>query len=166
MLQYMYNKYDTVSFFSVGLIETGMIIYYLSPYTLGRHQSNVQGSGIANVRAARMQMKGRFGIVVSKHAESLKVTEVYTFQGKGLQSKTQKDWNEYVGLRCADDKNFYTISKNKPLEVGQAVCEILPTSSAHLVTTKITLSSQIMMAGWITADSLERLQTMVKEMDC
>jgi hypothetical protein len=165
MLHHMYNHYNTVSFFSMGLLEPGMIIYYLSPFTLGRHQNNVQGCGIAQVRAARFQLKGRFGIVVNKFGEHLKVAEVYTFNGKGLHlAKPQAVWDEYVGLRCADDKNFHTVSKKTPLEVGQACCDILPTSSAHLLTSKVTLSDQIMLTGRITVDSLERLRTMVKEM--
>jgi hypothetical protein len=168
MLHYMYERYDTVSCYSMGLLEAGMIIYYLEPYTLGLDQRD-QGCGTAvvgeNRYRARVHLKGRFGIIVNKYSHSLKVAQVYSFGDKGLESKNPKMWDEYVGVRDVDAPDFHTVSKKAPLEVRHSCCEILPTSSAHLVTSKISLSNQILCAGRITTDSLERLRVMVKEVD-
>ncbi|KAF2242307.1 hypothetical protein BU26DRAFT_570989 [Trematosphaeria pertusa] len=166
MLRYMYERFNAVSFYSIGMIEPGMIVYYLEPYTLGLDQNN-QGCGTATVGGtrfeARVHLKGRFAIVVEKYAQHLKVAEILTFGHKGLQSKPPKVWPEYVGLRAVEHKNWSNPSPNKALEVGYSCCEILPQSSAHLVTDKVALSNQILCAGYVTHDSLHRLRALIRK---
>jgi hypothetical protein len=168
ILRHMWEKFDTVSCYSLGMLELGMIIYYLEPYALGLDQKS-QGCGTATVGGrrfeARVHLKGRFGIVVDKYAQSLKVAEIYTFGGQGLGTKNPKTWHEYVGLRDAEVKDFYNTSPHKALEVANSCCEIPPTSSVHLVTGKVTLNSQILCAGRITPDSLDRLRIMIRNME-
>ena len=169
MLHHMWERYDTVSVYSLGMLEPGTIIYYLEPYTLGLLQAD-QGWGTAAVGGpgctARVHLKGRFGIVLNVFSQHLKVAEMATFGGKGLaQAKAQRCWHEYVGIRSVDQKNYLNPSPNRALEVGFSCCRIDPKASVHLLTDKISLGSQVLIAGNITSDSLARLQTMVKKLE-
>lgn len=168
MLRYMYERFDTVTCYSYGLIDLGMIIYYLSPYTLALDDPT-EGSGTSTVGGprfhARVHMEGRFGIVVGKYANSIKVAQMYTFSKRGLQSKPEKVWHEYVGLRAADHSDFYNPSPNKPLEVANSVCDMDLLTSVHLVTDRVTLSQQILFAGAITFHSRKRLRIMIRKLE-
>ena len=167
MVDHMYKRYDTVSCFSMGLLEPGMMIYYLESYTVGSDRVD-QECGTVRVGGnrfdARVRMKGRFGIVVKKYEQFLQVAQMYTFGNRGLGSKPPKSWNEYVEVRTVDNLDDHSWSDNKPLEIAQSCCDILPTSWAHLVTNKVSLSDQILCAGSITPDSLERMRDMIKAM--
>lgn len=169
MLHYMYERFDTVTVYSQAMLEPGDIIYYLRPFTLGLHQ-NDHGKYVAEVGdslcTARMKMKGRFGIVVSVFGQCIKVVELTTFDHQGLAAtKPQHLWPEYVGLRQHWDKGYLHPAPNKALEVGYSCCDIHPDTSVHLITDKISLSNQIMIAGHITSDSLARLRTMIKRVE-
>ncbi|KAF2638673.1 hypothetical protein P280DRAFT_520121 [Massarina eburnea CBS 473.64] len=166
MLRKMYSQFDCVSFCSMGLLEAGMIVYYLAPYTLGLDQAS-QGEGTATIGrhnfSTRVHLKGRFGIVVDKYTQALTVAEVFTFGGKGLQSKPRRVHAEYVGLQCASDKEFYNPSPYPPLEVAESACDMSKDMSVHLVTDKIGLSHQILFAGRVTSSSLRNLRDLIKK---
>ncbi|KAF2794158.1 hypothetical protein K505DRAFT_374813 [Melanomma pulvis-pyrius CBS 109.77] len=167
MLRYMYERYDTVSCYSLGMLEEGAIIYYLEPFVIGLDQAH-GGRGTAKVGGrdctARVHLKGRFGIVLGTYGQHVKVLESATFKGQGLgKVKHQRLWHEYVGIHATGG---YTSnpSPNKALEIGFSCCALDPESSIHLAPSKISLSNQILIAGNITSDSLARLRTMVKRM--
>lgn len=168
MLHAMREQFDTVSFYSMSMLVPGMIVYYLKPYTLGLDQDD-QGCGTAKVGGrrfdARVHLKGRFGIIVDKHMQSLNVAEIYSFGKKGLSSKKPGLWREYVGLRTGDHEHVHKYSPHGALEVAKSTCEIIPESTVHLVTDKISLSNQIILAGYITTDSLQRLKTLIREVE-
>jgi len=82
-----------------------------------------------------------------------------------LQLQILKTWDDYVGLRDAEIKDFCTVPKKTPSEVVQSYCDIVSTSSVHMVTNKVGLSDQVLCAGRITVDWLECLRVMIKEME-
>jgi hypothetical protein len=170
LLLYMYERYNTVSVYSINMLKPGDIIYYLGPFVLDP-DDKAHGWNVANVGGpectARIKNKGRYAIVLSTYTTSVKVAEMTTFNHKGLQSKPTKVWPEYVGLRDVDEKDYYHPSehKNKPLDVAWTACPMVPGTSVHLVTDKISLSSRIMIAGRITPDSLPRLSKMIKAVE-
>lgn len=167
LLEHMSDKYDTVTAYSMGLIEPGDIVYYLRPFTLGLHQTSPTAVfGGSSRSTARMAIKGRFGIVISKFGEHLKVVDCYTFGRRGLaRAKARHLWGEYVGIREAYSNGYRHPSPNEPLEIGYTCCEFSSLSSVHLVTEKISLSNGIMIAGNITSDSLSRLRAMVRKLE-
>lgn len=169
MLLHMFDCYDTVTAYSLGMLPPGTIIYYLEPYTLGFDQKTSGGLtaeiGPGGSNTAMVQMKGRFGIVVDRYSQSLKVAESYTFGGRGLAEKQRRIWSEYVGLQLPNSPWVENPSDNPPLEVATTVCNFDPKSSIHLVTNKVSLSSQILIAGRITQEALKGLRNLIKETD-
>jgi hypothetical protein len=171
MLRFMYVTYNTVAVYSLNLLRAGDIIYYLEAFPIGLHQ-RVEGKNAAYVGGrdcnAAVKLKGRFAIVLDVFGQHVKVAELATFNNKGLAvAKSQKYWHEYAGIRSSDDVNYQHPSQaiNKPLEVGFSCCEIPKTTSVHLITSRISLSNQIMIAGNITSDSLGRLRTSIRKLE-
>ncbi|KAF2657705.1 hypothetical protein K491DRAFT_315350 [Lophiostoma macrostomum CBS 122681] len=171
MLRHMHITYDSVAVWSLGLLRAGDIIYYLEAFPLGLHQP-VQGNYAAHVGgrdcSAAVKLKGRFAIVLDVFGQHAKVAELNTFGNDGLAvAKPQRFWYEYVGIKCSDDRDYQHPSQatTKPLEVGFSCCEIRKTTSVHLITSRISLGNQIMIAGNITSDSLGRLRTAIKKLE-
>ncbi|KAF2870243.1 hypothetical protein BDV95DRAFT_608245 [Massariosphaeria phaeospora] len=168
MLSHMYEVYDTVTAYSIGMLPPGTIIYYLKPFTLGLDQDDM-GWGTARAgppgSTARVHLKGRFGVVVNRYSQHLKVAETYTFRGKGLkEAKPYWCWDEYIGFQFPEETPDLEDSTERPLEVASTCCDWDPKSVVHLLTDTISLSSQIMIAGSITSDSLARLRTMIAKL--
>jgi hypothetical protein len=169
MLRHMYERYNWVTVYSMGMLDIGDIVYYLCPFTVGLHQ-DVEGYNVASIGGpdctARVQLKGRFGIVVSKSFQNIKVAQMYTFNGKGLaQAKPQHMWREYVGIRETGVRNYQNPSPHKELEVGKTCVDIDANTSVYLITDKISLTSQSMISGRITDESLKRLRRMISKVD-
>jgi hypothetical protein len=172
MLRLMYERFNCVSVYSFAMIEPGDIVYYLSPYVLGLHQTD-SGSYVKQVGprdcTARMKMKGRFGIVVAKYKRVVKVAEMTTFNHKGLAAALPQDlWDEYCGIKEFDSEIKYThpnMDKREPLEIRSSVCTIHELTSVHLVTNQINECNQIMIAGRLTNTSLESLKRMIRNVE-
>ena len=191
IMRYMLDVYDTVTVYSSRLIEEGALIYFADSFIVGPNRS-VMGSFRVHDgynSEVKVKVKGRFGIVVRKYGQHLKIAPVYTFNGRGLSSKHRSLWKEYVQL--ADPRDFESSEEdseeeseedseeegeireedpdmappNKPLQVEKAACEIKDTSVAHLLTTTISSSAQIMLAGYITSKALLRLRRMIAKME-
>ena len=59
MLEYMFEQYDTVTAYSMHLVDEGDIIYYLAP--------SVLPSTLTPDHHVTAKLKGRFDMVVKKH---------------------------------------------------------------------------------------------------
>jgi hypothetical protein len=170
MLRHMYQRYDTVSVYSLALLEPGDIVYYLQAFPMGQEQ-NGQGDYVAYVGGpdctARIKCKGRFGIVVAKHTQRVTVAPVYTFGGRGIaKAKPQWCWKEYVGLRETGQKDCNHPGPNgEPLEAGWSCTDISEDASVCLLTEKIGLNDQIMISGRLTETSLKRLCELIRKVD-
>lgn len=160
LLHHMYDRYDTVTCFSMHLLQPGDIIYYIEPFVLGSDQE-IEGETalvLGGSRfAAAVKVKGRFGIVTKLFSRALSVAPIYTFNGAGLASKNPLIHREYVDLFAEGHFDDETVSPHKPLEVGKAFCEMKPRAAVHLITTSLTLTSQVLIAGSIRSKSLDRL---------
>ncbi|KAF2117311.1 hypothetical protein BDV96DRAFT_598225 [Lophiotrema nucula] len=151
MMAMMNEQYDCCTVYSYGLIMPGDIIYYLSAF--------VDEYGQAKT-------KGRFAVVIDVYDQCAKVVDMYTFNGLGLASaKPQHVWYEYVGLWSPAFENYFHPSREDPLELGWACCEMFDTTSIFLRPGRVTLSDNIMLAGYITKESLSRLRGMIKKVD-
>ena len=165
LLHHMYERYDTVACYSTALLNPGDIIYYINPFTLGPDQ-DVDSDAAAYVGGSRFQVgtkaKGRFGIVTRVIGPYIKVVPMYTFNGNGLASKAQDLHELYVDLQ--DPTRWYeqSVSPHRPLEVREAWCDMKGNATVQLLTTVVTLSQHILIAGNITDDSLERLLDLVR----
>jgi len=161
LLHHMFNHYDTVTCYSVHLLQPGHIIYYIDPFVVGFDQE-VEDESVDVLGGSRFQAavrtKGRFAIVTRIIGRTLKVVPVYTFNGTGLASKPPSVHREYVDLHDQNHWQFDRVSPHQPLEVGKAFCKMKPEAAVHLVTNSITLSSQILIAGTVRSESLERLR--------
>lgn len=163
LLHHMYDRYDTVTCYSLGLLKPGDIIYYIEPFVLGFDQTDEGESkqvlGGSRFQAA-VQAKGRFGIVTHTIGrQTLKVAPMYTFNGEGLASKPRSVREEYIELGLQGCKFIWDWTKpNMSPVVEKMFCPLKPGSAAHLVTSKVTLSSQILIAGSITPRSLDMLR--------
>ncbi|KAF2009739.1 hypothetical protein BU24DRAFT_468089 [Aaosphaeria arxii CBS 175.79] len=166
ILNHMWDSFHTITVYCMGMLEPGDIIYYLRPFTV--HHDRVSNSTVRSRSGstALMQMKGRFGIVVSKFSEHIKVADATTFGHRGIEkAKSRAVFHEYVGLV---EKDCYDNSQSlvhQPLEI-ESICHPFGSlTSVHLVTEKISISNQIMIAGHITSESLTRLWSLIREVE-
>ncbi|KAJ4349596.1 uncharacterized protein N0V89_008212 [Didymosphaeria variabile] len=168
LLRHMYDRYDTVTCYSVHLIKEGDIIYYMDPFIIGFDQE-VEGEASDFLGGFRfhagVKVKGRFGIVTRKIGQTLKVVPINTFNGTGLASKPRSVREEYVELRDAGHCYLHNESPHEPLEVDSAFCEMKREAAVHLISSIVTLSSQILIAGSITPESLEQLHELVYQIE-
>ncbi|KAL1610687.1 hypothetical protein SLS60_002357 [Paraconiothyrium brasiliense] len=168
LLHHMLDRYDTVACYSVHLIEEGDIIYYLDPFIIGLDQE-VEGKASDFLGGQRFQagvkVKGRFGIVTRKIGQTLKVVPISTFNGAGLETKPRSVRNEYVELRDPEHCYSRNESPHEPLEVERAFCDMKQGAAVHLITSRVSLNSQILIAGSITPGSLEKLRNMVYQIE-
>jgi hypothetical protein len=108
---------------------------------------------------AAVQVKGRFGIVtriVGNH--TLKVAPIYTFNGEGMASKPPSVRAEYMELGRPGRFTWAWTKPNISPVIEEEFCPMKPGAAVHMVTSKVSLSSQILIAGSITAESLESLR--------
>ncbi|KAF2439418.1 hypothetical protein P171DRAFT_436089 [Karstenula rhodostoma CBS 690.94] len=165
LLQHMLRKYNTVTCYSVGLLKPGDIIYYIEPFVLGFDQ-DIEGESASVLGGSRfqaaVQAKGRFGIVTRTIGRrTLKVAPMYTFNGDGLASKPLSIHDEYIELGRPGQFTWgWTKPKISPV-IEKEFCLMKPGSAVHLITTKVTLTSQVLMAGSITPSSLEWLRSAI-----
>lgn len=135
----------------------------------------------------KVKVKGRFAVLLRKYGQHLKVAPIYTFNGLGLSAKPRGVWREYVQLT---DRLTEELPKddgpeegeireeekkeegdggpkppNRPLLISKLFCDVKDMAMAHLLTTSVSLSSQIMIAGRISSESLDRLSDMVAKLD-
>ncbi|KAF2279145.1 uncharacterized protein EI97DRAFT_440607 [Westerdykella ornata] len=165
IMRYMHNRYDTVTAYSMGMIEHGQIVFYMEAFPLGLGQGDTAANVFGGKSTAKAMYKHRYGIVVGKHAQCLKVVQMYTFQGRGLAAKSEKCRREYVGLRKDKCDDSVHASPHQKLDVDFCVSCLLDQTSVHLVTDKIHLSNHIMIAGRITMESLTRLRRLVRKVE-
>lgn len=162
LLHHMRDHYDTVTCYSIGLLKPGDIIYYIEPFVLGFDQTDdgeaVEVLGGSRFQAA-VQAKGRFGIVTHRiGGRTLKVAPLYTFKGDGMASKPRSLRNEYLELGIEGDFIWSWTRPNVSPMVEKVFCPFKAGSAVHLVTSRVTLSSQILVAGSITPRSLDTLR--------
>lgn len=152
------------------MFQAGDIVCYLEAFPLALQEegnsSYVSTAGPQSC-AARMQLKGRFGVLVKKLARHWKVAQIYTFHEKGLEGTVPEfAWGEYVGLKHPSWRSYYNPSPNKkPLEVSYTACAMDKQAHVHLCPAKVSLSNHIMIAGHISGDSLRRLKKLIARVD-
>lgn len=175
MFRHMYENFGTVTAFTTGMLKAGDIIYYLEAFTLSAHQTNTGANVLYSpYSTARVQMKGRFGVIVGVGDEAVKVARMTTFGHRGLASRHFSSWGKYVGIRKTNEHKYFDEETGKlqkyyhpgphedeTLEAGFACCEMHHTSSVELVANLISLSNHIMIAGSLTEGSLKRLKEMI-----
>ncbi|KAF2472434.1 uncharacterized protein BDR25DRAFT_312971 [Lindgomyces ingoldianus] len=126
-------EYETLTAYSLGLVEVGSIVYYLEDFPIGPPQE--YGSQAAQVggpgSTTGVKLKGRFGIVVAK---------------------AQNDWMEYVGVQATDNFDFHYPSPSKAFEIKFTRCEIKSKASVHLLHRWASLSNQTLAAGNIASE--------------
>lgn len=177
LLGYMMDAYDTVTVYTTNLLEEGMLIYYPDPYVVPPNRSAAGVYKVGDNFDVKVKVKGRFAIVVRKFGTNIKVAPVYTFNDQGLSSKPRGMWKEYAHLTDEvyndDPEEEGEILEglralrppNKPIQIGEVFCRFKDTAAVHLLTTTVTLSSQILIAGTITPEALVSLRAMIAKMD-
>ncbi|KAL5414270.1 hypothetical protein PMIN04_009092 [Paraphaeosphaeria minitans] len=165
LLHHMYDRYNTVTCYSLGLLKAGDIIYYIEPFVLGFDQMD-EGQAIEVLGGSRFQAavkaKGRFGIVTHKIGrQTLKVAPMYTFNGEGLASRPPSVRDEYTELGLQGNFTWDWTKPNMSPMVEKVFCPLKAGSAVHLATSRVTLSSQILLAGSITPHSLDLLRSAI-----
>ncbi|KAL5386222.1 hypothetical protein DPSP01_004305 [Paraphaeosphaeria sporulosa] len=165
LLHHMHDHYDTVTCYSMGLLKAGDIIYYIEPFVLGFDQMDegeaIQVLGGTRFQAA-VQAKGRFGIVTHVIGrQTLKVAPMYTFNGDGLASKPPSVRDDYIELGLHGEYTWDWTKPNMSPTVEKLFCSLKAGSAVHLVTSRVTLTSQILIAGSITPHSLDLLRSAI-----
>ena len=80
-----------------------------------------------------------------------------------MESKPRSMRNEYVELGIHGNFDWAWTKPNKAPMVEKMFCPLKAGSAVHLVTSSVTLSSQILIAGSITYSSLITLRNSIIE---
>jgi len=162
----MVQRYDTVTVYSLHMLTIGTIVYYKRPYMVGVHDKPDSHTAVVGGEKYNswVKVKGRFGIVVSKFSNSFTVAEITTFNWKGLSSKPEKTWNEYVQLVPWGER-VRSFAPYEPLQVEDSFFEVMTESYVHLVPVRVSLTDHVMIAGFISHAQVDRLRWLIECLD-
>ena len=162
MVNFMWKAFGRVTMSQTSQLEAGMILYYLDAFTLAPNRWEVsvpkRTAEFGPDGVARVAQKGRFAILLGIRNTTLKVARLTSISGRGIECKSEAEQEQYVPFAhsgCSVSREKYP--DGFP-EVDWATVEFLPQTVADLNTEKISMSSQIMVAGKVTKESLEALR--------